>query len=216
MILAKCLWRTGSIWPVDCEFDHRAKYRYALACRFTFCYFLEFYLYNFLELTILLGCKFSTFTFNTNFRYYHLPIIFYGAVFNQPLCINLQLRYFRFPVVTYFWDVQVTQKSYVIITLLPGLSLWETLYFVITTFFQVPKKSILNNIRNNNVVLWHAFCVLDPYFWIIHLWCICIRYWNNVTATFPSHLLLWHIFITSQLHYLFVQRVKFFMTSELC
>ena len=43
LIMAKCLWKTGSIWPVDCEFDPLAKYRFALVCRFR--YFLEFYLY---------------------------------------------------------------------------------------------------------------------------------------------------------------------------
>ena len=42
LIMAKCLWSTGSIWP---PFDPRAKYRFALVCRFIFCYFVEFYLY---------------------------------------------------------------------------------------------------------------------------------------------------------------------------
>ena len=40
-----------------------------------------------------------------------------------------------------FWYVQVSHKSYVIITLFLGLPLWYT--YVTTTFFQVPKKRIL-------------------------------------------------------------------------
>ena len=41
-------------------------------------------------------------------------------------------------------------------------------------------------------------------------WYVCITYWNNVTPMFCFHLSLWRIFITSQLHYLFVQRITFF------
>ena len=47
-----------------------------------------------------------------------------------------------------FWYVQVTHKSYVIITLFLGMSLWDILYYVTSTFFQILKKCILNNIRN--------------------------------------------------------------------
>ena len=47
-----------------------------------------------------------------------------------------------------FWYVQVTYKSYLIITFFLGLSLGATLYYVTTTLFQIPKKCILNNIRN--------------------------------------------------------------------
>ena len=39
-------------------------------------------------------------------------------------------------------------KSYVIIRLFFGLSSRDTLYYVKTTFFQIPEKRILNNIRN--------------------------------------------------------------------
>ena len=42
LIMAKCLWSTASIWPT---FDPRAKYHFALVCRFIFCYFVKFYLY---------------------------------------------------------------------------------------------------------------------------------------------------------------------------
>ena len=42
LIMAKCLWSTGSIWPT---FYPWAKYHFALVCRFIFCYFVEFYLY---------------------------------------------------------------------------------------------------------------------------------------------------------------------------
>ena len=49
-------------------------------------------------------------------------------------------------------------KVNVIITLFLGLSLWDTLYYVTTTFFQVPRKRILNNtemscllVRSNHV-----------------------------------------------------------------
>ena len=42
------------------------------------------------------------------------------------------------------------------------------------------------------------------------LWYACITYWNNIRATIRSRLSLWRIFITSQLHYLYVPRVKIF------
>ena len=52
-------------------------------------------------------------------------------------------------------------------------------------------------------------CVLGPHFWITFVWYVCITYWNNVTATFRFCLSLWHTFIISQLHYIFVERVAF-------
>ena len=84
-------WRTNSILPVACEIDPRAKYCFTLVCRFIFCYFLEIYLYilNFLELNILLICKLSTFSSNTNFRYYRsltsLFLLIYNSVISGPL-----------------------------------------------------------------------------------------------------------------------------------
>ena len=101
LIMAKCFLRTGSIWPVNCEFDPQTKYFFALVSIFIFCYFVEFsvYIENFLDLTVWLGCKLSLFSSNTNSRYYRAPTIFDGAAFNQPLCTDLQLRYFR---LTYF------------------------------------------------------------------------------------------------------------------
>ena len=52
------------------------------------------------------------------------------------------------------------------------------------------------------------FCVLSPHFWITFLWYVCIKYWNNVTATVSFCVSLWH-FITTQLRYLFAQRSTF-------
>ena len=99
LIMAKCLWRTGSIWPVDWEFGRLAKYRLALVL-YIYMLFLRVlsysYMKNFFKLTIPLRCKLSTFSSNANFHYYGLPIIFNGAIFNQPLCLDLQLLYFRF------------------------------------------------------------------------------------------------------------------------
>ena len=73
-----------------------------------------------------------------------------------------QLRYKCFcynkTIDVIFWYVQVTHKRYVVITLFLGLSLWYTLYHVTATFFQVPKKSIFNNIRNAYVL-----CVRSNY-----------------------------------------------------
>ena len=46
-------------------------------------------------------------------------------------------------------------------------------------------------------------------FWIIFVWCICIKYWNNVTAMFCFRFSLSHTFITSQLRYLFVEKGAF-------
>ena len=51
-------------------------------------------------------------------------------------------------------------------------------------------------------------CVFDPHFWITFLWCVCITYWNNVTATFRFRFLLRRNFFTSQLCYLFFQIVS--------
>ena len=86
LIMAKCFWRTGSIWPVDCEFDPRTKHWFALVCWFTFCFFFLKVLTIHLQFPwayyIVLGCNWSTFLSNTNFHYYRLPIIFYSAVFN--------------------------------------------------------------------------------------------------------------------------------------
>ena len=39
-------------------------------------------------------------------------------------------------------------SAYVIITLFFGFSLSDALYYALTTLAQVPKKQILNNIRN--------------------------------------------------------------------
>ena len=44
-------------------------------------------------------------------------------------------------------------KRTVVITLFLGFSLCHTLYYVTTTFFQLPKKRILNNIRNASFTL---------------------------------------------------------------
>ena len=65
----------------------------------------SFYIHiqDFFELTIWLRYKLSTFLSNTNFLYYRSPIHnFYGAIFNQPLCVNLQSHYFKFRTVKYF------------------------------------------------------------------------------------------------------------------
>ena len=63
---------------------------------------------------------------------------------------QLRYQYFCYNNVfnVIFWYVQVTHKSYVIITLFLGMSLWDILYYVTSTFFQILKKCILNNIRN--------------------------------------------------------------------
>ena len=110
----------------------------------------------------------------------------------------------------YFWYVQVTHKSYFIITLFLSLSLWDLFYYVTTTFFQVQKIRILNNRKGKWYILYsyvlttygntiQLLCVLRPHFWITVLWYDCITYWNNGTATFRFRLILWRNFITLQI-----------------
>ena len=48
--------------------------------------------------------------------------------------------------------------------------------------------------------------MMGPHFWITFLWYICITYWNNIAVG----LSLWRTSMTSQLHYLFVETVRFF------
>ena len=42
LIMTKCLWRSSSIWPVDCMFGPRKNIALRWVCRFKFCYLLEF------------------------------------------------------------------------------------------------------------------------------------------------------------------------------
>ena len=101
-------------------------------------------------------------------------------------------------------------KSYVIITLFLGLPLWDALYYVTTTFFQVSRKRILHNIRNTLFTgTLQKYDTITLRVGSSFVWYVCITYWNNVTATFRFCLSLWHTFIISQLHYIFVERVAF-------
>ena len=111
------------------------------------------------------------------------------------------------------------RESYVIIRLFLGLALRDTLYYVTTTFFQVPKKCIQNKFSNTLLTGTFKLCTKMHYnycacwvliFGLFSLWYVSIMYWNNVTATFRFRLSLWRIFTTSQLRYLFVQRVTVF------
>ena len=65
-------------------------------------------------------------------------------------CVMSQLHYQCFcqdnTINDIFGYVQVTHKRTVVITLFLGFC--HTLYYVTTKFFQLPKKLILNNIRN--------------------------------------------------------------------
>ena len=105
-------------------------------------------------------------------------------------------------------------------------------YYVTTTFFQAPRKSILNNISNSlftcttyvNTIqlLW----VLGAHFWIFFLWYVCIIYWNNVTSSFrfcSAFLRIFHhvkftLFLCSMSLHFFdnVRITSYFGTFELC
>ena len=99
-----------------------------------------------------------------------------------------------------------------------GLSWWDTSHYVTTTFFQVLKTAILNNIRNTSFInvltsyrnTIQLLCVFGRHFWITFLGYVCITYWNNVTVTFCFRLLLRRNFFTSKLSYLFTQMVSFY------
>ena len=127
----------------------------------------------------------------------------------------------------YFWYVQATHKICFIITLFFGLPLWDTLYYVTTTFFKVLKTRILNNnkirrllvrsnyLRKNDTIALRVRSSFLSYF----LWYVWIRSWNNVTAVFRFRLLLGRKFITyfilfHNFTYLF-KWFHFLMTSEL-
>ena len=124
-------------------------------------------------------------------RYSHVSFFF--VIFLRH-CVMSQLHYQCFCQDNTFNDifgyVQVTHKRTVVITLFFHFSLCHTLHYVTTTFFQLPKKLILNNIRNgcllyvlitsgNTIQL---LCVLGPHFWILFLNYI-VTYFYYVTIT---------------------------------
>ena len=100
-----------------------------------------------------------------------------------------------------------------------GLSLWYTLYYATTTFFQVSKTRILSNIinarcllvRSNEVRKYDTITLrvgssfLDSFF-VVRLHNV-LKY---VIAMFHFRLSLWHTFIASELRYVSVQMVSFF------
>ena len=100
-----------------------------------------------------------------------------------------------------------------------GLSLWDTLYYVTTTFFQVPKTRILNNIRNASLLVcshyirkydtitlcvWSSF--LD-YSFVVHL-CNILKYWHYSYVSFSFVIATSFYYVT--IRYLFVQIISFF------
>ena len=147
-------------------------------------------------------------------HYSHVSFFFVNVTF---LLVKSQLRDLCFcyhnTINVVFWYVQVTHKSYIVFTFFLGFSLWHTLHYVTTTFFQAPKTYIFNNIRNalftnyvrkyDTIILRTGSSFLD-YFFVVRLY----KYWNNVTAMVSFCVSLWH-FITTQLRYLFAQRSTF-------
>ena len=80
-----------------------------------------------------------------------------------------------------FWYVQVTHKSYVIITLFLGLSLWDTLYYVTTTFSRFSENEFLitlemrclllrsNYVRKSDTITLGAVSSFLGYFLVVRL-----------------------------------------------
>ena len=84
-----------------------------------------------------------------------------------------------------------------------GSSLWNNLYYVTTTLFQVAKKCIVDNVRNRLLTSTFQLRTKIRYsyfaYWVLILglrfvWYVCKTYWNKIEATFLLCLPLWRIF----------------------
>ena len=93
---------------------------------------------------------------STNFLYYRSPIISYGAVFKQLLCIDLQCvisgslqeNIFDYVRIRFFWYVWITCANKFKVTFHFSSSLWRFFYYVTTTLSMLLlQQHIFNGIK---------------------------------------------------------------------
>ena len=155
----------------------------------------------------------NNFTLQSRFTFlHHCDVSFVmSKLLYQCFCYNN-----TFNVIS--WYVQVTHKSYIVITFFLGLSLWDTLHFVTTTFSRFMQNVFLITLEMRRLLVCPSYVRkhmrIGPHIWITFLWYVCIPCWSNVAATFRFRLSLSHTFIMSQLPYLFVQRGTLLMMPE--
>ena len=82
----------------------------------------------------------------TTLDYSHISFFFVIVTFLLQCCNFVINAFVTTTHITLFFGT-FKLRIKVVITLLPGLPLWDTLYRVTTKFFQVTKKRILNNIK---------------------------------------------------------------------
>ena len=96
-----------------------------------------------------------------------------------------------------FWYVM--HKSYVIIRLFHGLSLWDTFIMWQLHFFRFPNNIFLIILEicylvvRSNYLSKHDTITFLIFGWLF-VWYICITHWNKVTATSRFCSAFWHIF----------------------
>ena len=126
-VMAKCLWRTRSIWMIDCEFDLRAKYLKFIHLEFPWTdYIVRIRIRHFL-------CPIQTFAILLDYLhkqlYSHVSfffaiLTFFCYVTTMLSMLFLQQHIFNsMKLMLFFVPSHSTYKSYVIIAIFFDLSL---------------------------------------------------------------------------------------------